>query len=277
MAQEPTPAAAAKVSISAVAICRNEEDDLPGLIANLMDWVDELIVIDDESDDHSQEILDAAGVKVRCIVQPMTEEGYAGQRNAGIAQAKGDWLLHMDCDERVPTTLRQEILQRIAETQLNGFRYRRLNFFLQRPILRGGWSSWNNPQLARRGMHRFEGVLHERCVIEGGEALTGQLVNKMLHLNDASFAERLEKSNRYVAINAQRDLDAGKPVNGPRILGATCAAFLKRYILQKGFLDGTVGLIAAMHAATAVFRERALVWDRQNAIPRSQLESLARE
>ncbi|MEO1178158.1 MAG: hypothetical protein AAFV87_13625, partial [Pseudomonadota bacterium] len=74
-----------------------------------------------------------------------------------------------------------------------------------------------------------------------------------------------------------RDLDAGKPVNGPRILGATCAAFLKRYILQKGFLDGTVGLIAAMHAATAVFRERALVWDRQNAIPRSQLESLARE
>ncbi|MEL6100820.1 MAG: glycosyltransferase family 2 protein [Pseudomonadota bacterium] len=247
---------------------------MPVLITNLQEWVHELIVVDDESTDRSHEILEAAGKNVRCIVHPMTQEGYAGQRNAGIAEAKGDWLLHMDCDERMPPDLQREVLEELQATQLHGFRYRRLIFFLHRPILRGGWSSWNNPQLAMRGFHRFEGVLHERCVIEGGNARTGQLEHKMLHLNDASFAERIDKSNRYVAINADRDFDAGRVVTGPRIFGA---AFLKRYVLQKGFLDGTVGLIAAMHAATALFRERALVWDRQNAIPRAELERLAHD
>ncbi|MEL6645011.1 MAG: glycosyltransferase family 2 protein [Pseudomonadota bacterium] len=265
------------VSISAIAICKNEEVDLPGLIANVQDWADELIVIDDESTDRSHEILQAAGDHVRCIVHPMTEDGYAGQRNAGIAAATGDWLLHLDCDERVPADLRAEILASVASTDLRAFRYRRLNFFLHRPVLNGGWASWNNPQLARRGYHRFEGNLHERCVIDGGEAHIGQLTHKMLHLNDASFAERIDKSNRYVAMNAARDLDAGKAVTGPRIFGAAVATFAKKYILQRGFLDGTVGLIAAMHAATAVFRERALVWDRQNAIDRADLEKLAHD
>lgn len=268
---EPRP------TLSAIAICKDEEVDLPGLIANLEDWVDELIVIDDRSTDRSREILAAAGEKVRCIVHPATADGYAGQRNAGIAEAAGDWLLHMDCDERVPADLRAEILTAIASSQMNGFRYRRLNFFLHRPILRGGWSSWNNPQLGRRGFHRFEGILHEECVIEGGAARTGQLANKMLHLNDANFSERIDKSNRYVAINAERDFSAGHTVTGPRIFAATLTTFLKRYFLQKGFLDGTVGLIAALHAATAVFRERALVWDRQNAIPRAEIEKLVND
>ena len=52
----------------------------------------------------------------------------------------------------------------------------------------------------------------------------------------------------------------------------TTKEFLKKYFYKKGFLDGTPGLISALHSATAVFRAHALVWDRQNRISRAELE-----
>jgi (heptosyl)LPS beta-1,4-glucosyltransferase len=99
----------------------------------------------------------------------------------------------------------------------------------------------------------------------------------MLHLNDPSFAGRLEKSAKYVGLQAEALAAGDAPVGGFRIFARTTAEFVKRYLLQRGFLDGTPGLIAALHSATAVFRTQALVWDRQNRIDRAELEaSIAR-
>lgn len=269
MAEAPT--------LSAVAIAKNEAEDLPGFIANLSGWVDEIIVVDDQSTDGTVAILRGGGSKLRWITRPMTEEdGFAGLRNIGIGLATGDWLLHLDCDERVPVTLRDEILDRIRNPDATAFRYRRLNFFLHRPLRHGGWASWNRPQLARRGHHRFEGRLHENCIISGGNAAIGQLSEPILHLNDGSFEERLRKSGQYVAMDSEREIAAGVRVTGVSILGSTIYEFLKRYLLQRGFLDGVPGLIAALHASTSAFRRKALVWDRQNRIERPEMEDLAR-
>ena len=265
----------ARPSLSAVVICRNEARNLPGLLRSLTSWVDEIVFVDDMSDDASPEIAARAGGLVRVLRRPMTEAGYAGQRNAGIDAATGDWLLHLDCDERVTPALAREIRARIREPGANAFRYRRRNYFLHRPMRHGGWASWNRPQLARRGRHRFAGALHESCCVEGGEADIGQLEGVVLHLNEASFAERLAKSARYVSMDADALARSGARVGGPSLISAPLLAFAKRYVLQRGFLDGVPGLIAALHSATAVFRTRALVWDRQNAIPREELERRA--
>lgn len=261
-------------SLAAVAICKNEERNLPGLIGNLINWVDEIVIVDDGSTDRSREITEAAGDKVTFIDHPMSQEdGYAGQRNVGIASASADWLLHMDCDERVTPELADEIRKAIHATDLCGFRYRRLNYFLHRPMRYGGWASWNRPQLARRGHHRFEGRLHESCEIAGGAAKTGQLSGLMKHLNEENFEERLHKSARYVEMTAQKYATDGTTVSGAKIFRRTIREFAKKYLLQKGFLDGTPGLISALHSATAEFRAQALVWDRQHAIQRAEIET----
>jgi glycosyltransferase involved in cell wall biosynthesis len=261
-------------SIAAVAICKNEEKNLPGLFNNLIEWVDEIVIVDDGSTDHSRDIAEAAGKKVVFVVHQMSEEyGYAGQRNIGIDTATADWLLHMDCDERVTPELADEIRTAIQATDFFGFRYRRLNYFLHRPMRYGGWASWNRPQLARRGQHRFHGQLQESCEVEGGAAKIGQLSGLMRHLNEETFAERLTKSARYVEMTAQVYEAGGVNVTGFRIFFRTAREFIKKYLLQKGFLDGTPGLISALHSATAEFRAQALVWDRQHTIPRTEIEA----
>ena len=261
------------VGLSVVAIMRNESLNLPGLIANLRGWVDELVLVDDGSDDDSTEIARGAGEWVRVVHRRKDDrEGFAGLRNSGLDVATGSWILHMDCDERVSPELAQEIREGIRDTELNGFRYRRANLFLHRPMRHGGWDRWNRPQIARRGAHRFEGNLHERCVIDGGEDAIGQLVNPMLHLNDKSYLKRIAKSAQYVEMEAKRIEAAGRPITGLKLLARPVREFLKRYLLQRGFLDGVPGFIAASHSASATFRAYAIVWDRQNRIDRARIE-----
>ncbi|MEL6828564.1 MAG: glycosyltransferase family 2 protein [Pseudomonadota bacterium] len=261
-------------TVAAITICRNEERNLPGLFSNLSSCVDQIVIVDDFSSDRSSEIAAKADANVTFVTHAMDPEfGYAGQRNKGIEHAEAEWLIHMDCDERLSHGLSEEMHAAIKTTKFNAFRYRRLNHFLNRPMRHGGWASWNRPQLARKGAHRFEGKLHEAVVVEGGDALIGQLASQMIHLNEATFADRLEKSARYVTMTAERLEAEGVTATSTSIFARAAREFLKRYVLQSGFRDGTPGLISAMHSATSEFRAQALVWDKQNSTSRTALES----
>ena len=261
------------VTRSAVVIVRNEELNLPGLLDNLLDWIDEVVLIDDGSTDKTGQIARDAGPKVRLIDHPMIpEKGFAGQRNAGIETATSEWLLHLDCDERISSELRAEIVAKTENTELNAMRYTRLNYFMHRPMRYGGWASWNRPQIARKGMHHFTGLVHETCVIEGGDAATGQLNALMHHLNDHDFAQRLAKSTQYSQMEADKLIERAETVRPASLLTKPLREFVKKYVVQQGFRDGVPGLVAALHGATSIFRIRALAWDHQNAIPREKLE-----
>lgn len=266
-------ASCARATLGVVAISYNEERDLPGFLANLLKWVDEIVIVDDGSTDRTAEIAAAAGSKVTFIShQRTTEEGFAGQRNRGLAASNCDWVLNMDIDERVSAELQHEILTTLPQSQLNAYRYRRLNYFLHRPMQGGGWDSWNHPQLARRTDHQYVGAVHEQCIVAGAPESIGQLKSIMYHLNDEGYAERMRKSMQYCQLEADKMLQTTANASAARILMAPFFTFVKNYFLKRGFRDGVPGLIAAMHAGCAHFRAYALVWDEQNRIPREQLE-----
>jgi (heptosyl)LPS beta-1,4-glucosyltransferase len=261
-------------TLGVVAICKNEEQDLPGFFANFLPWVDEIVIVDDNSSDQSTSIIRSAGPKVRLIEHPMNStSGFSGQRNVGMEGATADWLIHTDIDERASPELAAEIRSAIENTQLNGFSYRRRNYFLHQAMLGCGLQDWNKPQLARRGKHHFRNRVHEECVIDCGPAATGQMDHFMLHLNDENYKERLEKSVVYCQELSRRIAGRGFRIRWWHLILFPFGEFLRKYLLKSGYRDGVRGLIFCLHSGCAVFKATALVWDEQNRIDRDDVET----
>lgn len=261
------------VTIGAVAICYNEQRDLPGFLENLLPWVDEIVLVDDGSTDSTKQIALKAGEKVKFIESPRAPgEYYSDQRNKGIEQAESDWLLHMDVDERVPQALAKEIQQAIKDPSKDGYRYRRLNYFLHRPFPYGGWQHWNLVHLARRHLFHFGGKMHETCRLDAPPDRIGQLSGLMHHLNDASFAERLRKSIGYSSVEAETMLEQGKQIRWFHFLIRPIYFFLKSYFWERAFLAGSLGLLFSIYRMNSVFNWYAIAYDLQNTPQRNNLE-----
>jgi glycosyltransferase involved in cell wall biosynthesis len=96
--------------LSVVIITYNEGDNLGGTLASvrplIADGNGEIIVVDSGSTDRTIEIAESFGAKV------FIEEwkGYSAQKNSAIDKATGEWILSLDADEEVESTLTEEIL-----------------------------------------------------------------------------------------------------------------------------------------------------------------------
>lgn len=260
-------------TLAAVAIAKNEEQDIVGFLHNLTPWVDEIVIIDDGSTDRTPALIRELAPNAIYKSEPMDPEtGFGGQRNRGIDAATADWLLHMDIDERVTPALAREIRESIACADFNAYRYRRLNFFLHRPMHTGGWQHWNNAQLARRGAHRFVNRVHEEVVVDGGDAKTGQLRGEMWHLNDRDYVERVGKNLRYMQMTGDEILARGTVVRWYHLLLYPLYRALRSYFVEGGFRQGTTGLVFALYTFSSTFNWYAYAWDKQRRIPRAELE-----
>jgi glycosyltransferase involved in cell wall biosynthesis len=266
-------APATRPTLAAVAIARNEIRDIAGFVANVAPVVDEIVIVDDGSTDGTLEYLRGVGDKVKVLERRLEPEGgFAAQRNAGAALATADWLLHMDIDERIPPRLAAEIRATLPHTSARAFRYRRLNFFLHRPFRAGGRQSWNNVQLARRGHHRFVDAIHETVEVDGGAAVTGQLVAEMWHLNDESFVERIAKNAAYAAPTARKLMTQCR-IRWWHLLAMPLYRAIRTYTVGGAWRHGELGLIFSLYVYSGTFNGYAVAWDEQNKLSRDVLEA----
>src|SRR5262245_5176059 len=123
------------IPISAIIITKNEEDRIAGAIASVS-WCDEVLVIDSESTDATRRIAERCGARV--LVRAW--DGYSRQKNFGAAQARYDWILSLDADERVSAELAAEILQwKRNGTTPGAASMPRRSFYLGAWIHHSGW------------------------------------------------------------------------------------------------------------------------------------------
>lgn len=83
--------------LSAALITRDEEHHLPDCLASLVDVVDEIIVVDTGSVDATPSIARSFGA---VVIDHPWQGDFAAARNAGLAHARGEWILYIDADER---------------------------------------------------------------------------------------------------------------------------------------------------------------------------------
>ena len=93
-----------KIPLSVVILTKNEAGRIKDCIESVR-WADDVLVIDDESTDETVQIAQSLGARV--LRRKMDIEGR--HRNWAYAQAKHEWVLSLDADERVSPELAQEM------------------------------------------------------------------------------------------------------------------------------------------------------------------------
>ncbi len=222
-------------------------------------WADEIVVVDAFSTDGTAEIARRSGARV---VQHRWQ-GFAKQRKIALAQATGDWCLAVDSDERVTPELREEIegILRKGGGGYAGFYVARKSFFLNRWIRHAGWYPGYQLRLFRRELATVtERNVHEGFVVNGS---VGFLQNPMLHFTQPTLGVAYDRVNVYTSLEA-RDRLGRKRVCARDFVLHPVSAFLRKYVSQKGFLDGLHGFVLSAISALYNMLLYMKIWELQH-------------
>ena len=229
--------------ISVTIIALNEEANIRECLESVK-WADEILVSDSGSADRTAQICREFGAKV------FDDEwlGFGRQKNLVGDRAAGEWILNIDADERVTPGLREEILKAAAEGFAAGYLIPRKNYFGEKWIRHCGWWPDHNLRLYRKGLGRFtDRYVHERVEVNGPVA---KLTNPLVHRTYKDVSDYLRRMERYSTLAAQEMLSQGRSAGVIDILLRPPFTFFKMYILRRGFLDGTAGVIlSTLYAA----------------------------
>jgi (heptosyl)LPS beta-1,4-glucosyltransferase len=244
--------------LSVVVVTLDEEERIRACLQSVA-WADELIVVDAESRDKT--VVIASELTEHVFVRPWP--GYAAQKNFGIEQARGEWILSLDADEIVSPALRAEIEAIVATGAEgpDGYSVPRRNVFWDRWVRHGGlYPDWQL-RLFRRGRGRFVArAVHESVVVDGAVA---RLRGHLEHRSYRDVADFLARTDRYTTLAAEEWLAAGRRVR-PFIdlVVRPLGRFLSMYVVRAGFLDGWRGFLLAVLYGYYVFTRSAKIWER---------------
>ncbi|AFZ23946.1 glycosyl transferase [Cylindrospermum stagnale PCC 7417] len=262
-----------KIPVTVIIPGKNEEANLPACLTSLQN-ADEIFLVDSQSSDKSVEIAESYGANV---VQFDFNGQWPKKKNWSLDNLpfRNEWVLIVDCDERIPPELWEEIDQVIRNDEYAGYYLNRRVFFLGKWIRHGGkYPDWNL-RLFKHQKGRYENLntedipntgdneVHEHVILQGK---VGYLKNDMLHEDFRNLYHWLERHNRYSNWEARVYLNLLTGKDGSGTIGANLFGdavqrkrFLKKiwvrlpfkpllrfilfYIIQRGFLDGKAGYV----------------------------------
>ncbi|MFM0178080.1 glycosyltransferase family 2 protein [Paraburkholderia aspalathi] len=213
-------------------------------------FADQIVVIDGGSTDGTAEIARAHGARV---LEQTDWPGFGPQKNRAVDALTTSWILSIDADEIVTPELAAAIRAALAAPTADVYAVDRLSSFCGHWIHHSGWYPDWIPRLFKRGAARFSGdLVHERLVFDTpSQRLTG----KLMHHSYEDFEGVLRKLDAYSTAGAQQRHAAGQRGSFGKALGRGAWAFVRTYVLRRGFLDGRAGfMIAVFNAETVYYR-----------------------
>lgn len=225
--------------ITAIVLTKNEEKNIKECLEGLK-WSDELLVIDDNSEDNSTKIAKECGAKV---LDHSLGDDFAAQRNFGLSKAQSEWVLFVDADERVSEALGKEIREKIGEENgTEGYSLKRIDYFMGNWLKHGEIGRVRILRLAKRNVGKWERNVDEIWEVNGKTEI---LENPLLHYSHPNLTQFLESINKRSTMNAKYLFEKGERLN----FFEWCKPLLKfknNYFFKLGFLDGTPGFIFAV-------------------------------
>lgn len=247
------------MKISVTIITHNEENNIARAI-NSVAFADEVIVVDSHSQDRTRDIASELGAKVFENKWP----GYGAQKNYAATLCQNNWILSIDADEEVTTSLQQEIIALKEDDSVDQYLINRLTYFCGRPIKNGGWfPDWIGRLYHKQRCKWTDSEVHEELISTSG----GVSVNLLGLINHYSFNTVLDQVHtnvKYANLGAQKLIKKRRP-GLLSVLFRPFWKFIECYFLKLGVLDGKEGLIIALNASYSMFMKYSIAYmDKSN-------------
>lgn len=196
--------------LSICLIVRDEEENLPRALRSVASLPAELVVVDTGSQDRTPEIARAAGARV---VHHPWQGDFAAARNAGLAVARGRWIMVLDADEELVAEDAPLVVPLLRRAGVEGYICPVTNL-VGNPA---------NPDAERseilrfwrhRPEYRWEGAIHEQIacrIAAGGKGVLARAPVRFVHYGylDAQDAARGRKARNLALLEAAVAKDPG--------------------------------------------------------------------
>ncbi|MEZ9898365.1 glycosyltransferase family 2 protein [Vibrio breoganii] len=245
-------------TISALVICKNEEDRIIPCFESLKGFADEIIVFDSGSTDRTVEIAEQYTDKV-WITNDWPGDGF--QKARALEKATCDWVLIIDADEWLDQDMKDEIHHQLSKSDLQevAFKLPWGNVILGQQMKHGRSSRAPKRLFKRAGASITKVVVHAHVETEGKVSTLQK--GFLMHNSLRGFDHLMEKTRTYAWETTLKYRSKGKKSYGVyfAVLRSVWTFFLI-YVLRLGFLDGSRGLLMAMTFAQSSFNKYAGLW-----------------
>lgn len=224
--------------LSVLIITLNEAKQMKPLLADLQ-FADEVVIVDSYSIDDTQQIVKEFS-NVRFIQNKF--ENYTQQRNFAISQAKNNWILFLDADERLTPALKDEIIETIkTNTTYVAFLFFRTFMFKSEKLKFSGWQTDKIFRLFHKefALYTTERLVHEKLDVKGK---IGIFKNSLVHYSYADYDSYKAKMLSYGKLKAQEKFLKKMKPSAIKSIFHPLYSFLYSYTIRLGFLDGKKGI-----------------------------------
>ena len=121
------------LDLAVIILTYNEEINLHNSIKNVINWANNIYILDSFSNDNTKNI--ALSYSVNFSERKF--DNYSNQRNFAINKLdiKNNLILFLDADEYLTEELKNEITKELLNPKFDGYYFRRRFYFMNVPIL----------------------------------------------------------------------------------------------------------------------------------------------
>lgn len=258
--------------VTAVIKAKDEEDNIVAAIRSARLLADEVIVVDDHSNDRTRELSQEEGARV---LTARSVDGRIDELDRiGFAAASGQWVLRLDADERLTDQLAEKLRAAMAAGSCDAVAFPRRNMMFGDWPRHGGWFVSDQVRFFRRSAYdpNWSAELHSQVPVNGTLLrLPAKPEYASLHLDYDSVTEFAERTLwRYAAVEAAERHRRGERFTPGRAVLRPVRKFVGRLLLRRGVLDGGRGFVLALLLGTYEAVIQCQLWDLERRLRESQ-------
>ncbi len=242
--------------LSIIILTKNSQDTIKRTLKSIEGFGDEVLVIDSDSNDDTKKIV--KGFDIRMVEKKFID--FSDQRNYGIDRTSGEWVLYVDSDEELTEDFKNEVKEIISKTDvMSGYYLQRKTYYFGKD-----WGLIDKVQrlFLRKKFIGWYGLVHETPKIEGEFGVISSPINHFTHSN---LFQMVNKTNDWSNFEAELRLKSKHPrMTILRFCRIILTGFISSYLNDKGYKNGTKGMIESIYQSFSMFITYAKLWEKQN-------------